>query len=201
MSSEDWYRNKEWNSEIEEFFYMKLKRARTQRYQYIVIQALSLTDTHPDISLRLVDEYFETREDKYEDARALLARAKAYISQGKRKETVSAYQALLEREREFPQHQTTAYLDFPYYVVQNKLEFHYSEVQNILRDNAERLMFPRDYFIWHACNALIEQCSDHAVKALNSAKVEHSGFQYHQNVGLVGEEYKETIERLIDICT
>ena len=64
MSSEDWYRNKEWNSEIEEFFYMKLKRARTQRYQYIVIQALSLTDNHPDISLRLVDEYFETREDK-----------------------------------------------------------------------------------------------------------------------------------------
>ena len=111
MSSDDWYRNKDWNTEIEEAFYKKLSRARTQRYQYLVIQALALTDNHPNIALRLTDEYFESREDQFEDVRALLAQATAYISLGKQKETVTVYQAILAREKEFPKHQTTVYLD------------------------------------------------------------------------------------------
>jgi len=201
VSSDDWYRNKDWNTEIEESFYKKLSRARTQRNQYLVIQALTLTDTHPNIALRLVDEYFESREELYEDVRALLARAEAYVSLGNQIETVAAYQAILAREREFPNHKTTVYLDYPHFVVKNNLELLYSEVSIVLRENTDRLTFPKDYFIWHACIALIEQSSSHAIKALDVAKVKHSGFRYHQNVGLVGKNYEDTIKKLMKMCT
>ena len=61
MTSDTWYRNEDWNDEIEDFFYSKLNRARSQREQYLVIQALSLSKTHPNISLRLTREYFESK--------------------------------------------------------------------------------------------------------------------------------------------
>jgi hypothetical protein len=62
VSSGDWYRNKDWNESIEENFYSKLKRARTQRDQYLVIQALTLADKHPDVTIRLVCVNFESRK-------------------------------------------------------------------------------------------------------------------------------------------
>lgn len=37
MSSEDWYRNEIWNDEIEEAFFKKLSRARSQKSQYLKI--------------------------------------------------------------------------------------------------------------------------------------------------------------------
>ena len=80
MSSEDWYRNENWNASIEEHFYSKLKRTRTQRDQYLVIQALTLADTYPEVSLRLVNEYFESRKDQFDDIRALLAKANEYAN-------------------------------------------------------------------------------------------------------------------------
>ncbi|MER0374436.1 hypothetical protein ABRZ67_21615 [Vibrio vulnificus] len=78
MSSEDWYRNEDWDETIEQEFYSKLKRARTQKDQYLIIQALSLSENHPDVTLRLVKEYFETKKNDFEDVRALLAKAAAY---------------------------------------------------------------------------------------------------------------------------
>jgi len=78
MSAEDWYRNTKWNNSIKESFFEKLSRARSQRDQYLVIQALSLAETIPQACIDLVNHYFETRKDKYEDVRALLARVKAY---------------------------------------------------------------------------------------------------------------------------
>ena len=75
MSSDDWYRNEDWNESIEEHFYSKLKRARSQRDQYLVIQALTLADNHPKVTLRLVSEYFESRKDQFDDVRAACWRA------------------------------------------------------------------------------------------------------------------------------
>ncbi len=63
------------NESIEENFYSKLKRARSQRDQYLAIQALTLADDHPRTSLRLLDEYFVSRKDEFDDVRALLAKA------------------------------------------------------------------------------------------------------------------------------
>lgn len=199
VSSEDWYRNEDWNESIEEHFYSKLKRARTQRDQYLVIQALTLVDNHPKVSLRLVDEYFESRKDKFDDVRALLAKANAFFTLANLEKCVATYKEILEREKQFPNHQTGAYLDYPYLVATQKIESEYANALNVLNEHIERLTFPLDYYKWHASKALINHDGFEAKKALDAAKVKKSGFSFHQNVGLVGKEHEYTIKRLCKI--
>jgi len=201
MSSDDWYRNKDWNDEIEEHFYSKLKRARSQRDQYLVIQALTLTESHPNVALHLVDEYFSSRKNEFDDVRALLARANAYISLGDIGNTMDAYHAILAREKEFPNHQTNTYVDYPYMVATQKVENEYVNAVNVLNEHADRLTFPIDFFKWHAAMALISKDGAQASKALDAAKVKRSGFRFHQDVGLVGNGHEKTIKQLCKICT
>lgn len=201
MSSDDWYRNKNWNASIEEHFYSKLKRARTQRDQYLVIQALTLADNHPDVSLRLVNEYFGSRKDKFDDVRALLAQANAYRALNDLDGCLSTFKEILEREREFPNHQTGVYLDYPYLVATQKIEKEYSNAVDVLNEHVDRLTFPLDYYKWHASKALISSDGLEAQKALEAAKVKNSGFRFHQDVGIVGKEHEKTIKQLCKIST
>lgn len=55
MASEDWYRNERWGQEIEEDFFAKLKRSRSQKTQYVKIQAGYLIENYPEITLRLLN--------------------------------------------------------------------------------------------------------------------------------------------------
>jgi hypothetical protein len=201
MSSDDWYRNNEWNDEIEVAFYEKLRRARSQRDQYIVIQASYLSDSFPLISLRLIREYFETRTDKYEDVRAYSARSCAFMSLGEIDNSMKAYRAVLKREDEFPNHQTTAYVDYPYIVATQAIETEYKNVVDVLNKYQCRLMFALDKFKWHASFALINNDSQHAKLALDAADVKRSGFRFHQDVGLVGKEHANVIKVLCKIGT
>ncbi|MEW5251818.1 hypothetical protein [Microbulbifer discodermiae] len=139
MSSDDWYRNKDWNESIEEHFYSKLKRARTQRDQYLVIQALTLADKHPKVTLRLVNEYFESRKDQFDDVRALLAKANAYFALSDLERCIAAFKEVLGREREFSKHQTGVYLDYPYLVATRKMEHEYVNVIDVLDAHIGRL--------------------------------------------------------------
>ncbi|MDA9865105.1 hypothetical protein N9C96_00335 [bacterium] len=92
----EWYRNTDWNDEIEAHFFAKLERARSQRDQYIVLQANYLSDTHPKVTLRLVDFYFETRTDDFDDDRARRAAAAAHFALGGYVDALDSYQAMLE---------------------------------------------------------------------------------------------------------
>jgi tetratricopeptide (TPR) repeat protein len=201
MSSEDWYRNEDWNEEIESSFFAKLKRARSQRDQYLVIQALTLTNTHPNVSIRLVEQYFETREDEFDDVRALLAKAQAYLELGDTDNAMESFRAVLAREAEFPKHQTGTYVDYPYIVATRKIEREYDNAITVLSENIDRLTFPLDYFKWHAAKALIQTDGLQASKALEAAEVKKSGFSFHRNVGLVGKEHAKTIKQLCKIST
>lgn len=201
MSSDDWYRNKDWNESIAEQFYLKLKRARSQRDQYLVIQALTLSEKHPKISLRLVDEYFESRKDQFDDVRALLARANSFIALSDIERCIATFKEVLERERDFPNHQTGVYLDYPYLVATKKIENEYSDALDVLNEHFDRLTFPLDHYKWHASKALINNDGTEAQKALEAAKVKTSGFRFHQDVGLVGKEHEKTIKHLCKIST
>jgi hypothetical protein len=57
VAHDDWFRNAEWNSDIEAAFFAKLKRAK-DKSQYLRVQACTLAATHPRIALRLLDQYF-----------------------------------------------------------------------------------------------------------------------------------------------
>jgi len=199
--ADDWYRNHNWNSEIESQFFEKLSRSRSQRDQYLVIQALSLTSTFPEISIQLVSEFFKTRKDDFEDVRALLAKTNALLNLNRIDEAIEAYRAVLKREEEFPKHQTTAYIDYPYFVATHNIESEYSNALSVLEKHFDRLMFPADCYKWYAAKALIENNSDYASKALDAAEVKRSGFRFHQSIGLVGKEHADTIERLCNIST
>ncbi len=201
MSSEDWYRNRDWNKEIESEFFAKLKRARSQRDQYLVIQALTLTDSHPNVSIRLVEQYFESCQDKFDDVRALLAKAEANLALGEIDSAMESFRAILAREAEFPNHQTGAYVDYPYIVATREIEKEYGNAIIVLSENVDRLTFPLDYFKWHAAKALINKNGLQASKALEAAQVTKSGFSFHQSVGLVGKEHQKTIKRLCKIST
>jgi tetratricopeptide (TPR) repeat protein len=201
MSSEDWYRNKNWNKDIETEFFAKLKRARSQRDQYLVIQALTLTDNHPKISIRLVEQYFESRKDKFDDVRALLAMAEAYLALGQTDSAMNSFRAVLAREAEFSNHQSGAYVDYPYIVATGEIEKEYDNAIIVLSENVDRLTFPLDYFKWHAAKALIQKDGVQASKALEAAQVKKSGFSFHQSVGLVGKEHEKTIKQLCKIST
>lgn len=201
MSSDDWYRNEDWNESIEEHLYSKLKRARTQRDQYLVIQALTLAGKRPEVSIRLVGEYFESRKSQFDDVRALLAKANAFFALNDIENCIFTFKEVLEREKEFPNHQTGVYLDYPYLVATQKIEPEYANALGVLNEHVDRLTFPLDHFKWHASKALINNDGAEAQKALDAAKVKKSGFRFHQEVGLVGKEHEKTIKHLCKIST
>ena len=201
MSNEDWYRNNTWNDHIECQFMAKLKRAR-RKEQYLRIQASYLAKNNPNVAIKLLDEYFELKDD-FDHAQAYCDYAVAYLSLGDIEKAISNYALALEREKEFSNLLTDAYILYPMTIVKYGSITSYSDADKVLDENRERLMFPIDHFRWHAAKAIIEkerdnikEASSHAEKALDAAKIKKSGFRFHQKLGLVGKEYTEVVNEL-----
>ena len=208
MSRDDWFRNKTWNPRIEKAFFEKLSRARSQRDQYLAIQAIELAPRRPKVALKLIDHYFETREDDFNDARALLAKVNAQLALSNEAEAVSAYKDLLEREAEFPNSTTNAFVDYPYLVATRQFEDEYDSALEVLETRKDDLAWPISRFKWHASHALIlsnrgneSEAREHARQAIEAAEAKKSPFQYHRNLGLVGKEHKSVVKHLIRVAT
>ena len=138
MSRDDWFRNKTWNPRIEKAFFEKLSRARSQRDQYLAIQAIEIAPHRPQIALKLVDHYLETRKNDFDYVRVLMAKADAQMALNNEIEAISAYKEVLEREAEFPNRTTTAYVDYPYLVATRKLEDEYDSALDVLETRKRR---------------------------------------------------------------
>lgn len=199
----DWFRQEKWNEKIEQEFLAKLARARTQRDQYLVIQALTISKSAPTVALRLVDLYFDTKKDSFEDIRALSAKADAYLALGQTELAIEAMKSILAIERARPNHKTTKYVDYPFLVATQHISSEYHDALAVLDERKSNLMFPLDKFKWHAAKSLIhhslrehDDSKRHAALALEAAKAKLSGFRYHQDLGLVGEEHKNTVASL-----
>ncbi|ARV17356.1 hypothetical protein AEP_00394 [Curvibacter sp. AEP1-3] len=203
MTATDWFRNQEWNAEIEKDFLAKLARSRTQSDQYLVIQALTICKTYPNVGLQLVERYFETKQGDFEDARALSARAYAYIALEDLASCVMTMKSILAIERERPLHKTTMYVDYPYLVAAKGLESEYQSALATLQERHADLIFPLDIFKWHAAFSFISaalkdklNAKKHAGLALDAAQIKKSGFRFHQTLGLVGSEHQATVSKL-----
>jgi tetratricopeptide (TPR) repeat protein len=201
MARDDWFRNADWNAAIERAFFEKLRRAKNKA-QYLRIQAGTLTHKHPEVALRLLDEYFKLG-DHFDDAQAHVDRASAYLSHGDMAQAVKAYETALAVEDQRPNVKTQAYLDLPFLIASLDIHSHHEQALHLLQQHKSRLMFPVDHFRWHAAHALISyargrtsSAREHAQLALDAAGMDHSGFRYHPSAGLVGNRYESVRLRL-----
>lgn len=199
--SGNWFRNANWNEALEQRFNEKLKRKKLKA-QYLRIQASTLARTHPEATLRLLEQYFELPDDA-ERAQAYVDRATALLTLGRDSEAVAAYEAAMAREAEYPQVETQAHLDLPFQVAVRRLSDHYDRALELLEAHKNRLLFPIDHFRWHAAQALIaadrgqaETANEHRAAAQKAAAAEYSGFDSHPKAGLVRNRYDDVIELL-----
>lgn len=199
--SADWFRNTTWDDAIESAFDEKLRRAR-RKEEYLRIQASSLAHSHPEVALKLLDRYFALPDD-FGHAPAHVDRATALLTLGRVEEALSAYEAALARESEFPNVQTQAYLALPYVVATFGVRARYTRALELLSLHESRLMFPVDHFRWHAAHALMAAAAGeantartHAERALEAASRDHSGLRYRPSVGLVTSQYDEVVQKL-----
>jgi tetratricopeptide (TPR) repeat protein len=205
MPANEWFRNEEWNPEIENRFFEKLRRAR-DKAQYLRIQALCLAESHPHAALALLDRYFAFGEDN-DLAEGFYAAAKAYVSLGQTDEAIRWLKKALEQERQYSRLKTGAWSKFVLLVADQKLESHFEEALRVLAEHESGFIFPVEVFQWHAAYALIRAAQDdlqaakeHSIKALEAAERTHSGLRYHSQLGLVGDGYEGIRNRLLQLA-
>ena len=123
------------------------------------------------------------------------------MSLNRKKEAMLAYRAALKREEEFPNVQSSTYAEYPYLVAVEKIKSEYENALNVLNKNSDKMVFPIEFYKWHASKALIERDGNQALKALEAADIKKSGFLRHQKLGLVGGEHRKVIKKLLKLIS
>ncbi len=202
MGRHDWYRNEDWNDEISEAFFTKLKRAR-EKNQYLRIQANYLGSSHPDVALCLLDKYFELDRDFFDSASAYSQQAQIHIKLGNIEKAIISYENSLKQEVAKPYYKSETSLMLPMLFVEHNLEQYFQKGIEILEKNTDYVKFPVSCFQWHAAMAIFKYslgekgvASMHAGQALDAAEIEKSGFRFHQKLGLVDEHHRPMIKKL-----
>jgi len=205
MASDEWFRNTDWNPAIEAKFFAKLKRARSQRQQYLRIQASYLAESHPQTALALIERYFALGEN-FDFAQAYLDQATAYLALGQIEDAIRSLEKALDREHQFPGFKTAAWSEFAMLVATRNLTSHFPAAIQVLSENQARFTFPVEKFLWHAAHALIAAAQgdrmtakEDALTALGAAAANHSGFRYHPKCGLVGSRYETVRHKLLQL--
>ncbi len=204
MGREDWYRNMDWDEDIAEAFFTKLKRAR-RKEQYLRIQACYLSKRHPEVALDLLDKYFEL-EDDFDHAQAYCDMASSYLTLNKVSDALEAYKKALNQESTGKGVKTEAYILLPMLIAEQNIKEQYQFGIDLLIKYKKRLLFPVDHFRWHAAMAIFKyglgnqtDASSEAEQALDAAQIKKSGFRYHQDIGLVGNQYSDMIKTLCEL--
>ncbi len=153
----DWYRNTDWNEEIEAAFFAKLERARSQRDQYIVLQAHHLSQTHPEVALRLVEFYYQTRTEDFHDSRAAMIVSAAKFASGGYAEALDNYLKILSGEEAEKSIHVGSPIEFAFLTARFRSAMHYDaalEQLSSLEQPAENQFDP--LFRYCAAVALIQ---------------------------------------------
>ncbi len=199
--STDWFRSTTWDDAVERHFNEKLRRAR-DKHQYLRIQATILASSHPEVALKLLDQYFALPVNS-DHAQAHVDRATALLALGRVEEAIGSYEAALEREAQYPNTLTQAYVELPYLIATHGNRKRYAQAMQLLGKYKSRLTWPVEYYLWHAACALIAAAGQdtltaksHARSALDAAALKQSGFRNHASLGLVTKEYDSLIAKL-----
>ena len=207
MSSRDWFRNTNWNAAIAAEFERRLKRSRTQKAEYLRIQASCLVKTHPNVALDLSARFLALPKP-YLVAVILNTRARALVVLGRVNEAISTYEAVLDGEKkEVGAGLTDAYLDYAELILTKQLTHGFERARAALHERADRPTFPVQHFRYHSLLALLAASQKlsaearlNARAALEAASQGKSGFRHHPKLGLVGEGEVEALRRLRELC-
>jgi tetratricopeptide (TPR) repeat protein len=205
VSRSDWYRNSNWNGDIESEFRQRLGRAR-DKSQYLRIQASHLAAIHPQVALSLLDQYFALG-DHVDKAQAHVDRARAYVALEDVDAAISSYEEALTREREIPSWKTQAYLDYVCLVTNLRVTRLYVRAMEVLDAHRERPVFPVDRYRANGARAILlqelgrtEEARSFADLAMAAAREVASGFRHHEQLGLVksiGDEFGRRVAVLV----
>lgn len=122
----DWYRQKKWSKEEEEYFFTKLGRARKDgRAQYLKIQAVELIETKDkkllDVAESLINKLFsEYPDDRFNRPGALVALGNIYQLRNDDNKAIDYYKQAIYFEIIYPQVRTQAYIYFSELVIKQK---------------------------------------------------------------------------------
>jgi tetratricopeptide (TPR) repeat protein len=186
---------------------LDLSRARKHnRAQYLRIQAVHLARVGKyREALELLDEFIRDYSHDIGIAQAHCQRAEAFCKLGQADSAIEAYRASLDVQRTRRTVQTQAWLDFPWFILQQGLKHLYDEAARILEEFGDGYVFglPIEEYRYFGAKAML---ADHlgnaddamafARKALTASVAKRSRFQFHPSLGLVRSPHEEILKRL-----
>lgn len=192
MGRLDWCQNTSWNADIEAAFLGKLARAKNKAW-YLRIQAAALVSSHPEVALRLLDQYSALGADSSQ-AEAHFNRGRAHAALRNVDAAIAAFEAAVACEAANPLFRTWVYVELPVLIATERRQALYDRALELLARNKGRPLFPAELYKWHGARALIlhdrgeaSAARDAARQALDAASSTRSGFRHHPNVGLVAD--------------
>ena len=208
----DWYRRSTWTNEDEAEFFKKLGRAqKSNRPQYLRIQALHLYQTMnhellrvaESLAYKMLNEYSDSDFIRLQIASAYELLGKIYEELGEHDKAILHYQKALEQENIYPNCLTDAYLNYAELVIRIQRVEMFSEVEKILLEREQRAVFPIQKYKRYIILAIIDkyrgndaEAQEYMVLAKQNASADTSGFRYHKTLGLVKETDK-WLEKLL----
>src|SRR5882724_10597300 len=127
MERDEWWHNTSWNEGIEAAFFKKFARARNKSL-YLRGQARFLASSHPEVALRLLDQYFALGAD-FSEAEAHFYRARAHVALRNTDAAVNAFEAALAREDAVPNFRTWAFHELPVLIATERVSARYDCVR------------------------------------------------------------------------
>jgi hypothetical protein len=193
VASEDWYRNERWGQEIEEDFFAKLKRSRSQKTQYVKIQAGYLIENYPEITLRLIKYARENCPADSWEQEFYLYESKAFYRLAEYEKAISCAYLSVEWRIKKPNHQT----EIPYWLAELVLLSgsgkDYQKSLEILSKLHYPTPFPVTEFYFHGYTSLlyyrlgnIDAAKPEAILALSWADKDENLLQnkHKKNLGI-----------------
>jgi tetratricopeptide (TPR) repeat protein len=194
----DWYRCTDWNEQSEAEFFRRLKRARHQKPQYLVIQAGTLVGTgRPAVApaaLNLIELFVQEHYEGFFASGAFHTKAQALLILERWEEAFQAFEDALAARRAKPYVIDNTWLDYPLLIARRRARDRYQRALDVLNEfvSPTALAFPIHEFQYFATFALMsadegdrEGASRRARNAL-AATTKQAPFSRHPDVGLVG---------------
>lgn len=206
MNNRNWFRNTEWNEEIEEYFFLKLRRVRSKNMQtqYLVLQAgalpyrsdKELRQVSKMLLLKLLADYPDEIADR---SVALNILGDIYECENDYQKALDYHKQAVDFEEIFPYSISNSFMDYSELVVKTNRTDLYDDVEEILLSErySNFLMFPYVGYKKYSILSIVckhkgdmENAKKYAELADYNANLRRSGFAKHQSLGLVDDRDK-----------